>query len=121
MLLEHTIQRYPTSSEPTDSINRACGARRHAFNQFRAPFKQDGVTGSNNAATAYFMLHIRSVFRWYSEVSARGTRTAIQDLDRAFDHFFRCVKHGKKPGFPRFKRKGKSNERFRCGKSSSSA
>jgi putative transposase len=33
------------------------------------------------------------------------TRNAIGDLDYAFKHFFRRVKHGEKPGFPRFKKK----------------
>ncbi|MCY4153342.1 MAG: RNA-guided endonuclease TnpB family protein [Aestuariivita sp.] len=111
MLLAHKIQLYPTS-EQADYINRACGARRHAFNQLLAHFKQDGVKWSKKAATEYFMLHIRPAFPWYSEVSARVTRNAIQDLDSAFDHFFRRVKQGKNPGFPRFKRKGKSNESF---------
>jgi len=111
MLLAHKIQLYPTADQ-ADYINRACGARRHAFNQLLAHFRQDGVTWSKKAATEYFMVHIRPAFPWYSEVSARVTRNAIQDLDRAFGHFFRRVKQGRKPGFPRFKRKGKSTESF---------
>jgi hypothetical protein len=37
-------------------------------------------------------------FPWYSEVSSRVTRNAIDDLDNAFKHFFRRCKNGEKPG-----------------------
>jgi putative transposase len=48
---------------------------------------------------------IRPEYPWYSEVSSRVTRNAIDDLDNAFKKFFVNCKAGKKPGFPRFKKK----------------
>ena len=50
--------------------------------------------------------YVKQQFEWYSEVSQRITRNAIDDLDSAFKHFFRRVKNGEKPGFPRFKKRG---------------
>ena len=60
---------------------------------------------SKAEAFAYYMAEIRPQFPWYSEVSARVTRNAIDDLDNAFKHFFRRVKLGQKLGFPLFKKK----------------
>jgi putative transposase len=97
MLLAHRIELRPTP-EQADYLNRACGARRHCFNQLLAHFKQDGVKWSKAEAFAFYMAEIRPQFPWYSEVSSRVTRNAIDDLDNAFKHFFRRVKLGQKPG-----------------------
>jgi putative transposase len=104
MLLAHKIELRPTA-EQADYLDRACGSRRHAFNHLLAHFKQDGVKWSKKAAhTVYKTLRIEHP--WYSEVSQRVTRNTIDDLNNAFTHFFRRVKNGEKPGFPRFKKRG---------------
>ncbi len=36
-------------------------------------------------------------------VNAQSEQVTLKRLDQAFQHFFRRVKNGKKPGFPRFK------------------
>jgi len=104
MLLAHKIELRPTP-EQTEYLSRACGSRRHCYNQLLAHFRQEGVKWSKAAAYDYYMRVLRVEFPWYSEVSSRVTRNAIDDLDNAFKHFFRRVKEGKKPGFPRFKKK----------------
>jgi putative transposase len=109
MLLAHKIRIYPTE-EQADYLDRACGSRRHCFNQLLAHFKQDGVNWSKNAAVDVYKA-LREEFDWYSEVSQRVTRNAIDDLDSAFKHFFRRVKAGQTPGFPRFKKRG-TNDSF---------
>ena len=104
MLLAHKIELRPTE-EQADYLRRACGARRHCYNQLLAHFQQEGVKWSKAAAFQFYMAEIRPQFPWYAEVSSRVTRNAIDDLDNAFKHFFRRVKLGQKPGFPRFKKK----------------
>jgi len=47
------------------------------------------------------------------EVSKCAPQEALRDLDRAFMHFFRRVKEGQKPGFPRFKSKKRGIGGFR--------
>jgi putative transposase len=103
-LLAHKIELRPTP-EQAEYLARACGSRRHCFNQLLAHFKQDGVKWSKKTAYELWK-QLRVEFPWYAEVSARVTRNAIDDLDSAFAHFFRRVKAGQKPGFPRFKKKG---------------
>jgi putative transposase len=105
MLLAHKIELRPTAPQ-ADYLARACGSRRHCYNQLLAHFRQPGVKWSKAAAYQHYIKVIRPAFPWYNEVSSRVTRNAIDDLDNAFKHFFRRVKRGQKPGFPRFKKKG---------------
>ena len=105
MLLAHKVEPRPTP-EQADDLARACGSRRHCYNQLLEHFRQDGVKWSKAAAYQHYIQVIRPAFPWYNEVSSRVTRNAIDDLDNAFKHFFRRVKLGQKPGFPTFKKKG---------------
>lgn len=118
MLLAHKIELRPTAKQ-ADYLDRACGCRRHCFNQLLGHFKEDGIKWSKKAAYQYYINVIRKEFEWYNEVSSRVTRNAIDDLDNAFKHYFRRVKSGKpypkskhkkryNPyGFPEFKKRGK--------------
>ncbi|TDY48257.1 putative transposase [Paraburkholderia rhizosphaerae] len=45
-------------------------------------------------------------FPWMAEVTKCAPQVAIKNVGLAFDHFFRRLKLGQKPGYPRFKRKG---------------
>jgi putative transposase len=109
MLLAHKIELRPAQAQ-AEYLSRACGSRRHCYNQLLAHFGQDGVKWSKAAAYQHYITVLRPQFLWYGEVSSRVTRNAIDDLDRAFKHFFRRVKTGHKQGkgygFPKFKKKG---------------
>ncbi|MBK1646751.1 transposase [Thiocapsa imhoffii] len=105
MLLAHKIELRPTA-EQAGYLARACGSRRHCYNQLLEHFSQKDVKWSKAAAYQHDMKVIRPAHPWYNEVSSRVTRNAIDDLDNAFKHFFRRVKLGQKPGFPAFKKKG---------------
>lgn len=103
-LLSHKIELYPTAAQ-AEYLDRACGSRRHCFNHLLAHFSKEGVKWSKRAAVEVYKA-LREEFSWYSEVSQRVTRNAIDDLDSAFKHFFRRVKAGQTPGFPKFKKRG---------------
>lgn len=45
MLLAHKIELRPTARQ-AEYLDRACGSRRHAFNQLLAHFNQEGVKWS---------------------------------------------------------------------------
>ena len=104
MLLAHKIELRPTKQQ-ADYLNRACGSRRHAFNQLLAHFNQDGVKWSKKVANEKYK-ELRLEFPWYAEVSQRVTRNTVDDLHNAFSHFFRRVKNGEKAGYPKFKKRG---------------
>ena len=118
MLLAHKIEIRPTD-EQADYLNRACGSRRHCYNQLLNHFQQPNVKWSKTNAYQHFINVIRPAFPWYNEVSSRVTRNAIDDLDNAYKHFWRRVKENKpanpkaktfreKFGYPTFKKKGKA-------------
>lgn len=46
---------------------------------------------------------------WLYDITARTTVSELRDLDSAFKNFFRRVKKGEVPGFPKFKKRGKHN------------
>ena len=111
MLLAHKIELRPTP-EQKDYLDKACGHRRHCYNQLLEYFSQKNEFGqlvnkwSKAAAYQYYIKVLRVKFPWYSEVSSRVTRNAIDDLDNAFKHFFRRLKLKQKPyGYPKFKKK----------------
>lgn len=105
MLLAHKVELRPTSSQ-FDYLQKCFGHRRHCFNQLLDYFRQPENKWSKAAAYRYYIDVLRLKFPWYSEVSSRVTRNAIDDLDSAFKHFFRRVKNKQTPGFPKFKKKG---------------
>lgn len=119
MLLACKTELRPTP-EQADYLSRACGARRHCYNQLLDHFSQPDVKWSTAAAYRHDMKVLRVQFPWYNEVSSRVTRNAIDDLDNAFKHFFRRVRE-KTPanpkaktfretsGFPQFKKKGRND------------
>jgi putative transposase len=43
---------------------------------------------------------------WLKDIHSQVLQQALKNLDTAFQHFFRNLKEGKKPGFPKFKCKG---------------
>jgi putative transposase len=104
MLLAHKIELRP-SAEQAEYLDKACGSRRHCYNQLLEHFSKPENTWSKSAAYQHHIKVIKPHFPWYSEVSSRVTRNAIDDLDNAFKKCFANVKAGKKPGFPRFKEK----------------
>lgn len=46
---------------------------------------------------------------WLGEVHSQILQQALKDLDAAYQHFFRRVKSGEAPGFPKFKKKGQKD------------
>ncbi|ADE13811.1 transposase, IS605 OrfB family [Nitrosococcus halophilus Nc 4] len=104
MLLAHKIELRPSISQAA-YLGKACGSRRHCYNKLLEHFSKDENKWSKAAAYQHYIKVIRPEFPWYNEVSSRVTRNAIDDLDNAFKHFFRRVKKGEKPGFPKFKKK----------------
>lgn len=104
MLLSQKIELRPTIAQ-IDYLNQACGSKRHCYNQLLAHFSQEGVKWSKKEARQQYK-RIRATFDFYKEVTQRATSNTIDDLDNAYKHFFRRVKSGEKPGYPRFKRKG---------------
>ena len=50
---------------------------------------------------------------WLREVDATALQSTLRDLDTAYQNFFRRVKKGKKPGYPKFKSKRNHRQSYK--------
>lgn len=75
-------------------------------------YKTEGK--SSNAIKQHRQLNAlkKTEFPWMYEVSKCAPQEALRDLERAYENFFRRLKAGENPGFPKFKKKG-INDHFR--------
>ncbi|HRR48728.1 MAG TPA: transposase [Bacteroidales bacterium] len=106
ILRAYKVELDPNNVQRTALLKHA-GAARFAFNWGLARRKQEyEETGkSSNAIEQHRQLNALkpTEFPWMYEVSKCVMQEALRDLDKAYQNFFRRVKAGEKPGFPKFK------------------
>ncbi len=108
MLLVHKIELAPNNRQRTFFV-KSCGVARFAYNWALAEWKRRYEAGGKptEAALRRRLNAIkREEFPWMLEVPKSVPQQAVKDLGTAFVHFFRRVKQGGKPGYPRFKKRG---------------
>ena len=98
---------YPTVAQQ-QILARRFGACRWVWNHFlaerKAIYQLTGKTMNYNACARSFTdLKRQSALAWLQEGYVVSYQQALRDQDKAYGHFFRRVKNGEKPGFPRFK------------------
>lgn len=111
MQIAHKIKLQPNNRQAT-YFARAAGTARFVFNWSLAEWQRQyeaGETPSAYGLKKQFNSIKRQEFPWTAEVTKCAPERAFTDLDRAFKNFFRRVKQGKKPGYPRFKKKGQKD------------
>ena len=98
---------YP-NQEQEKLIARTFGCCRFVFNHYlafrRDAYEQTGET-LNYYACAKDMTGLKQYEEtlWLKEVDATALQSSLRDLDDAYQHFFRRVKIGEKPGYPKFR------------------
>jgi putative transposase len=99
----------PNNRQRTNLFKHA-GTSRFSYNWGLARRKEEyEQTGkSSNAIQQHKQLNRlkKTDFPWMYEVSKCAPQSALQNLDRAFQNFFRRVKNGEEPGYPKFKKRG---------------
>lgn len=108
MLLAHKIELDPNNRQAT-YFAKAAGVARVAYNWALASWKTQYEAGGkpNEIALRKQLNGLKDEqFPWMREVTKVAPQQAIKDLGSAFKHFFRRVKLGEKPGYPRFKKRG---------------
>ena len=89
-------------------IQRTFGCCRFVFNHYLARrkelYEQNGKT-MNYCDCAGDMTQLKKELEWLKEVDATALQSSLRDLDAAYQNFFRRVKQGQNPGYPRFKSK----------------
>lgn len=98
---------YPNPTQET-LIQKTFGCTRHVYNHYLAKRKEmyesDKRTLNYNACSAD-MTQMKKEKEWLREVDATALQSSLKNLDFAYQNFFRRVKNGDTPGYPRFKSK----------------
>ena len=106
---------YPNKSQE-EIIQKTFGCVRYVYNHYLAMRKEkyeiDKTTFNYYACSSDLTSHKKDK-KWLSEVDATALQSSIRDLDVAYQNFFRRVKIGDKPGYPRFKSKRDNRKSFK--------
>ena len=98
---------YPNAAQE-NLIQRTFGCSRFVFNHFLAE-RMEQYEKTGKAPTRFQqdkeLTALKKELLWLKEVDATALQASLQMLDTAYQNFFRRVKQGEKPGYPRFKSK----------------
>ena len=107
MEYSYKFRLYPTA-EQQEQMSRNFGCCRYVFNHFLTQ-RQEQYKKTGKAPTRFqqdkSLTMLKQELPWLKEVDSTSLQATLQDLDAAFQNFFRRVKQGEKPGYPRFKSK----------------
>ena len=112
LIVGEKIRLYPTE-EQIQIFKLYCGAARFVYNaclaeKIRAYREEDACLGKFDLIRYAESLKYQDKYSWLKEISSGVVTVASQDVSSAYDLFF---KRGN-TGFPKFKKKGKCQERF---------
>jgi len=104
----HKIQLKPNNHQST-YFAKACGVSRLAYNwglnRWKEMYEAKEKT-SGRIIRKEFTRIKREQFPFVTEVTKCAPDSSFDNLNKAFQNFFRNVKKGRKPGYPKFKKKG---------------
>lgn len=106
---------YPTR-EQEQQICKNFGCCRYVYNHFLRQ-RQESYRETGKSPSRYeqdkSLTELKKEFLWLKEADSTSLQASLQDLDRAYQNFFRRVKHGEKPGYPQFKSKHNSRQSYK--------
>ena len=106
---------YPNKAQE-ELIQKTFGCTRYVYNYYLAmrqvKYKEGKETFNYYACSANMTL-LKKDKEWLKEVDATALQSSLQDLDWAYQNFFRRVKTGEKPGYPNFKSKHDNRKSFK--------
>ena len=108
---------YPNESQ-RDQIARMFGCCRFVYNRALDVKKTAYSETGKSIATNDLIKMIPAWKRdpetsWLAQVDSMALQQSIRDLDRAYKNFFRRVREGGKPGFPKFKSRRHARQSYR--------
>lgn len=108
---------YPNESQ-RDQIARTLGSCRFVYNRALDVKKTAYSETGKSIATNDLIKMIPAWKRdpetsWLAQVDSMALQQSIRDLDRAYKNFFRRVREGGKPGFPKFKSRRHARQSYR--------
>ena len=106
---------YPDKAQE-ELIQKTFGCTRYVYNHYLAmrkeKYESDKTTFNYYACCSDLTSHKKDK-EWLREVDATALQSSLNDLDIAYKNFFRRVKSGDKPGYPKFKSKRDNRKSFK--------
>jgi putative transposase len=104
---------YPSPNQEV-LLRKTLGCSRFVYNHFLALRIQEWTTNQksisyNNTSSLLTNLKKEEETKWLNEVSSVALQQSLQNLQEAYNNFFRGLKKKQKVGFPRFKKKSNRN------------
>ena len=98
---------YP-NSEQEILIKKTFGCCRFVWNHYldkrKRIYEETGNT-FNFYACCKDLTALKKEYTWLKEVDSSALQSVLKNLDNAYHNFFRRIKNGEKPGYPKFKSK----------------
>lgn len=116
MEYSYKFRLYP-NREQENLILRTFGCCRYVFNHYLAQ-RMEAYRNTGKSPTRFAQdkdltfLKQQEETVWLKEVDKCALQNTLKHLDSAYQNFFRRVKNGEKPGFPRFKSKKDSRQSY---------
>lgn len=106
---------YP-NAEQQDLLSKTFGCCRFVYNRFLTEqieaYKAEKKTISRFEQDKS-LTTLKKELEWLKSADSTALQAVIQNLDNAYQNFFRRVKNGENPGFPRFKSKRDSKKSYK--------
>jgi putative transposase len=109
---------YPNAEQET-LIQKTFGCTRYVYNYYLAMRKELYETEKKTLsgyACMSDMTRLKREKEWLREVDATALQASVQNLDEAYQNFFRRVNRGETPGYPRFKSKRDNRRSYKSKK-----
>ena len=100
--------RIEPNAKQKQQIQKTFGCCRFVFNHYLAErMNQHKQTGKSPTRFQQEkdMTILKKSLVWLSEIDVTALRSSLRNLDIAYQNFFRRIKQGQNPGYPRFKSK----------------
>ncbi|MBR2894916.1 MAG: helix-turn-helix domain-containing protein [Oscillospiraceae bacterium] len=102
MEYSHQFRLYPSAVQQ-EQISRNFGCCRYVYNYFLAQ-RQNQYQATGKSLTRFQqdkqLTALKQEFPWLKEADSTSLQAAVQDLDTAYQNFFRRLKRGEKPVSP---------------------
>ena len=108
---------YPNESQ-RDQIARTFGCCRFVYNR-ALDVKKTAYSETGKSIAANDLIKMIPAWKrdpetsWLAQADSMALQQSIRDLDRAYKNFFRRVREGGKPGFPKFKSRRHARQSYR--------
>ena len=115
MEYSYKFRLYP-NTEQESLIQRTFGCARFVYNHFLseriAQYRETGKSPTRFQQDKELTV-LKQKLGWLQEPDKCALQNAVRNLDAAYKNFFRRVKNGEKPGFPKFKSKRNHRQSYK--------